>query len=300
MEPARTEAEAKAKLDHWFSRGATAVKVYTGVKGDILRTIITHAHARGAKVNGHLEDTSWGDAIGMGIDVLHHGIYSFPEIMPAGIPPQTIGMINFAPPEYDKYYQAIVDADLKSARIQSVFKAAAEAKVVFVPTVVALEPPDTTNDRGAEQIPLFSPEAAKRVEQRYAAEKKKYALLLAQKNVEFVREAHRAGVMLSTGTDMTNLQVLPGWSLFREMEIFAAAGMKPIEVLKAATYNGAWAIGRADQIGSIEAGRAADFVVLNANPLENISNVRLIYRVVKNGAVYVPEEVLKPVKGRIH
>lgn len=300
MEPVRSDAEARAKLDHWFSRGASAVKVYTGTRGDILRTIITHAHARGAKVNGHLEDTTWADAIAMGIDVLHHGIYSFPEIMPAGIPPQTIGMINFAPPEYDKYYQAIVDADLKSTKIQSVFKAAANAKVVFVPTVVALEPPDIAKDRGSEQQPMFSADAWKRVEQRYNAEKKKYALLLTRKNVELVREAHRAGVMLSTGTDMTNLQILPGWSLFREMEIFADAGMKPMEVLKAATYNGAWAIGRTDQFGSIDAGKAADFVVLNADPLENISNVRSVFRVVKNGVVYVPEDVLKPVRGRIH
>lgn len=300
MEPVKSEAEAKAKLDHWFARGATAVKVYTGMKGDILRAVIAHAHLRGAKVNGHLEDTSWGEAIAMGIDVLHHGIYSFPEIMPAGIPAQAIGMINFAPPEYDKFYQAIVDTDLNAPKLQAVFQAAAAAKVVFVPTVVALAPPDATKDRMSEQQLFYAADAWKKVEGRLNAEKRKYALLLTQKNIEFVRAAHQAGVRLSTGTDMTNLQILPGWSLHREMELFAEAGMTPMEVLKAATNNGAWALGRSDFLGSLEAGKAADFVILNANPLDSISNVRAVHRVVKGGVTYNPEEVLKSLKGRIH
>lgn len=300
MEAVKSETEAKAKMDMWFSRGATAVKVYTGMRGDMLRAVINHAHLRGAKVSGHLERETWGNAIEMGIDVLHHGIYSFPEIMPKDIPPQTIGMINFAPPEYDKYYQAIVDADLKSPKIQSVFKAAAKSNVVFVPTVVALESPDAAKDFMTAQQPFYAPDAWKKVETRFNAEKKKYAVLLTQKNIELVREANKAGVMLSTGTDMTNLQMLPAFSLYREMEIFSEAGMKPMEVLKAATYNGAWAIGRTDMIGSIEAGKMADFVVLNANPLENIGNVRQVFRTVKNGTIYVPEDVSKSLKGRIH
>ncbi len=300
MEAVKSETEAKAKLDMWFSRGASAVKVYTGIKGETLRTVINYTHQRGYKVNGHLERETWGNAIEMGIDNLHHGIYSFPEIMPKDIPPQTIGMINFAPPEYDKYYQAIVDADFKSAQIQSVFKAAADAKVVFVPTVVALEPPDAAKYLMSVQQPFYAAEAWKRVEQRFNAEKKKYALLLTQKNVEFVREAHKTGVMISTGTDMTNLQMLPAFSLYREMELFSEAGMKTMEVLKAATYNGAWAIGRTDLIGSLEVGKAADFVVLKANPLENISHVRQVFRVAKNGIIYVPDEVTKSLKGRIH
>lgn len=300
MEAVKTELEIKSKLDMWFSRGTSAVKVYTGMRGELLRSLISYAHLRGAKVNGHLERETWGNAIEMGIDVLHHGILSFPEIMPTDIPPQAVGMINFAPPEYDKYYQAIIDADLKSQPIQAVFKAAAENKVVFVPTVVAFNPNDLAKDFMTAQQPFFAPDAWKRVEQRAAAEKRKYLILINQKNIEFVREAHKAGVMLSTGTDLTNLQMLPAFSLYREMELFAEAGLKQMEVLKAATYNGAWAIGRTDLIGSLEVGKAADFVVLNANPLENISNVRQVFRVSKNGTIYVPEDVTKSLKGRIH
>lgn len=300
IEAVKTEAEAHAKIDMWISRGASAVKVYASMRGDLMRSVIAYAHQRGARVNGHIEMTSWTEAVEMGIDNLHHGIYAMAEVMPQDIPPQAIGMVNFAPAEYDKYYQAIVDADLKSAKFQNLFRLAAESKVVFVPTVVALEPPDANKDFMTQQQPFYAADAWKKVEGRFNAEKKKYALLLAQKNVEFVREANRAGVMLSTGTDLTNLQILPGWSLYREMELFAEAGMTPMEILKSATYNGAWAIGRTDLIGSLEAGKAADFVVLNANPLDNVSNVRQIFRVAKNGTIYNPEDVRKPVKGKIH
>jgi len=300
MEAVKSEIEVKNKLDMWFSRGASAVKVYTGIKGEMLRSVINHAHQRGFKVNGHLERAMWADAIEMGIDNLHHGILSFPEIMPKDIPPQAVGMVNFAPPEYDKYYQAIIDADLRSPQIKAIFKAAADAKVVFVPTVVAFNPNDLSKDFMAVQQPFYAPDAWKRVEQRATAEKRKYLTLLNNKNIEFVREANKAGVMLSTGTDLTNLQMLPAFSLYREMELFSEAGMKPMEVLKAATYNGAWAIGRTDLIGSLEVGKAADFVVLSASPLEDISNVRKVFRVTKNGTIYIPEDVTKSLKGRVH
>ncbi len=72
-----------------------------------------------------------------------------------------------------------------------------------------------------------------------------------------------------------------------------------MEVLKAATWNGAYAIGRTDQLGSVEANKLADFVVLDANPLENISNVRQVHRVIKDGVIYDREDLLKPLIGKV-
>jgi imidazolonepropionase-like amidohydrolase len=300
MEPVGTPEEAKAKIDYWVSRGAAAVKIYASMRGDIMRAVINYAHQRGVRVNGHIEFTPWGEAIDMGIDVLHHGILAMREVMPEGIPDQAIGMVNFAPPEYDRFYQAIIDQDLRSPKFQAVFKAAARSNVVFVPTVAAITPSDAVKDHMAEQQPFYASDAWKKVEGRFNAEKRKYAVLLSLKNIEFVREANKAGVMLSTGTDLTNLQILPGWSLHREMELFADAGMSPMEVLRAATYNGAFAIGKTDSLGSIGPGKLADMVVLNSNPLENISNIRSVYRIIKAGTVYVPDDLLRPIRGRIH
>jgi adenine deaminase len=72
-----------------------------------------------------------------------------------------------------------------------------------------------------------------------------------------------------------------------------------MEVLKAATWNGIYAIGRTDQLGSIEPGKLADFVILNANPLESIINVRQVYRVVKGGVVYDRDKLLNGLVGLV-
>ena len=72
-----------------------------------------------------------------------------------------------------------------------------------------------------------------------------------------------------------------------------------MEVLKAATWNGAYALGRTDQFGSVESGKLADFVVLDGNPLERIDNVRRVHRVVKGGVVYDREALLEPLVGKI-
>jgi imidazolonepropionase-like amidohydrolase len=83
------------------------------------------------------------------------------------------------------------------------------------------------------------------------------------------------------------------------MDLFAEAGLSPMDVLRAATWNGIYAIGKTDQLGSVEEGKLADFVVLDANPLDAIANVRKVHRVVKAGVIYDPQQLLKPMEGTI-
>ena len=297
-----TVEEAKLRIDRWADHGSAAIKIYNGMHGDILKAAIEHAHARGLRVVAHIGAITYSEAIEDGIDVLYHGIYAMPEVMPSGMPPEAIGMMNtdFAPPEYDRFYKALGDVDLHQPAITNMLKRAAAARVVFGLTIVALEPYSLQSDEMEKQRKFYSEEAWKKVEKRASSPTKPFAKAVFEKNIEFARLAHEAGVPLTIGTDLTNLQLLPQFAFWREMEIFAKAGMSPMEVLKAATANGAFAVGRSDSIGSIAPGQLADFVVLNADPLQNISNTRTVYRVVKNGAVYDPEVLLKPVIGRVH
>jgi imidazolonepropionase-like amidohydrolase/erythromycin esterase-like protein len=302
MDTVATEKEAKMKVERWHAAGATAIKVYAGMKGDILRATIAQAHWLGMRVHGHLGATSWEDAIDMGIDAIHHGIYDFPDIEPPGMPSLALGAAMFAPAffGFDKYYKAIVETDLGAPKVTRILQAAARSRVVLVPTVVTLDPYDSATQHMDEQRPFYSAEAWKKVEERIQMPKNAYAAQLVKKNLELVRRANDLGVLLATGTDITTLQILPGYSLWREMELFGEAGLKPMDVLKAATLNGAIALGRSDNLGSIEPGKLADFVVLDANPLEKISNVRAVHRVVKGGVVYDPAELRAPLMGRVH
>jgi hypothetical protein len=97
-----------------------------------------------------------------------------------------------------------------------------------------------------------------------------------------VRMMRDAGVLLTTGTDLTNPWIIPGESLHQEYELLVAAGPSPSEVLKMTGENAARVL-RSNDVGGIEAGRLADLVLLTANPLDNISNTRTIRWVMKAG-----------------
>ena len=79
---------------------------------------------------------------------------------------------------------------------------------------------------------------------------------------------------------------IPGPGLHWEMEAYVQGGMTPMEALRASTMGSALAIGRAGEFGSIEPGKFADLLILNANPLDDIRNSRAIDIVIKNGRLY--------------
>ena len=97
-----------------------------------------------------------------------------------------------------------------------------------------------------------------------------------------VRMMRDAGVLLTTGTDLTNPWIVPGESLHQEFELLAAAGLSPSEVLKMTGESAARAL-RSNDVGSIEAGRLADLVLLAENPLADIGNTHTIRWVMKAG-----------------
>jgi imidazolonepropionase-like amidohydrolase len=101
-----------------------------------------------------------------------------------------------------------------------------------------------------------------------------------------VVNALEAGVMVATGTDTLG-------EVADEMELLAGFGMSALESLKAATRNGAAVLQMADEIGSLEVGKFADFVVLDRNPLADIRGVRSIHQVVQGGRVYPLDELNK-------
>jgi imidazolonepropionase-like amidohydrolase len=97
-----------------------------------------------------------------------------------------------------------------------------------------------------------------------------------------------AGVAIVAATDAGNIGTLHGPALHREFELMAQAGMRPMEIIVSATKNAAAVMGREKELGTIEKGKYADLVILNANPLTDIRNARKIYKVMKGGQFYEP------------
>lgn len=118
---------------------------------------------------------------------------------------------------------------------------------------------------------------------------RRYALMLTN-----LRRIHEAGLTVAMGTDAGNPLTLHGASVFAELEAMEEAGLTPMEVLVAATRNGARAMGRADDLGTVEAGKVADLVVLDADPTLDASNLRRVGLVVRGGEIWTRKELEYP------
>ena len=112
--------------------------------------------------------------------------------------------------------------------------------------------------------------------------------------LENVRKIHAAGGVVACGTDQSS-----GPAVHRELELLAASGIAPLDVIRIATYNSAVFLGKADQLGSVQPGRLADLVVLNADPGVSIDNAKAIAFVMKNGEI-VDESKLPLAGGKQH
>ena len=94
---------------------------------------------------------------------------------------------------------------------------------------------------------------------------------------------HEAGVLFLAGTDSASKFTLPGFALHEELQLLVKAGFSPMEALQTATLNPARYLGKEKDSGTIETGKLADLVLIDANPLEDISNTAKIQAVIVDG-----------------
>jgi imidazolonepropionase-like amidohydrolase len=113
-----------------------------------------------------------------------------------------------------------------------------------------------------------------------------------QKTLEIVGAMQGKGVGILAGTDILNPYVFPGFSLHDELALLVQSGLTPLAALQTATANPAKFLKLSDSLGTVEKGKMADLVLLEANPLEDIANTRRISAVVVNGR-YLPKEALQ-------
>jgi imidazolonepropionase-like amidohydrolase len=103
----------------------------------------------------------------------------------------------------------------------------------------------------------------------------------------------REGFVVTVGTDAGNIGVVHGPSYYRELNLMAEAGLTPAEVLRAATTNGAKFLKRETDVGEIRPGMLADLVLLRSDPLADVRNLSAVVRVLKDGKVFTPTELIR-------
>jgi imidazolonepropionase-like amidohydrolase len=113
-----------------------------------------------------------------------------------------------------------------------------------------------------------------------------------------LRTVWNAGIPVAMGTDAGNPGTLHGPGVFREMALMAEAGLTPLQVLRSATVNGARAMRMEADLGRIAPGRLADLVILDADPLASVANLSHVREVMKDGKVFSPEVLERPIPVR--
>jgi imidazolonepropionase-like amidohydrolase len=298
---ATTPDEGRAAVRRLKEMKADFVKVYSSLTPDVYRAIVDEAKKQGLPVAGHCPElVPVAEASDAGQRTIEH-------LMGVAV------ACSRDEAELRKQLAAAIEGkqSLDRAALTRVWDKADEsydtekAKALYAkfvtngtwvcPTTVVFRniaglAPEAERDGPLKYMPPIIKGMWKQMTpppERQAAMKPSY-----ERRQRTVGEMHKAGVLLLAGTDCSNPHTYPGFSLPAELELFVECGLTPAEALRTATLNPAKFFGEEKTAGTVEAGKQADLVLLDANPLEKVGNVRKVAGVVANGR-YLPTEELK-------
>jgi imidazolonepropionase-like amidohydrolase len=286
---ADTPERAESAVNFLIDQGVDLIKVYNSVTEPALVAIVRTAHARGIPVTGHVpRSMTMTRAVELGMDGLEHIRVTGRELLPL----EEADKIDFLP-FVEREARLWQKFDLDSPKMKELISFLAEKKIFLDPTLTVDEVSsfalyeEEAKDPNNRFLPRNSfvdeVETAPDVF-RLPPELKEAAAAGFRKRLQFIGMCSRAGVQIIAGTDGVGAgKLLPGFGLQHELELLAQAGLTPIQVIQAATINAARALKKDDDLGSIEAGKLADLVILSASPLSDIRNASKIDAVMIGG-----------------
>ena len=252
-----TEEEIIVEVRHQAMSGVDFIKLYVGLNSELLKVAIDEAHSQGIKVIGHLYLTSWTDAANLGMDFLTHGVPVSPFLLSEG-KQRIFNLTGGGPFDHSLWLDLV---DLNGTEISNMIDSLVQNQIPVDPTLNVYE---AILKQGS-----YDPQN----EQRW------------KKVLQLTKIMHERGVQILSGTDIPNFKLVPGKSLHHELELLAEAGIKPMDIIKIATKNGAKALSIINQTGTIGPGKQADILILSANPIEDIKNIGKIDAVISNGRI---------------
>ena len=283
--------EAKKAIDWYHEHGWPQIKVYNSFPKEILAEVTAYAHARGMRVSGHVPAFLRAeDVVLAGYDEIQH----INQVL-----------LNFLVDDktdtrtLERFYlpaKKVADLDFDGPEVRKFIALLAQRKTVIDPTLATFNfirqkdgemsqefaavaehvPPDVRRGFLAAQMKIPDDATYKQYTKSY------------QKMIEFVGRMYRAGVPIVAGTDD-----IPGFTLQRELELYVEAGLTPAQVLQIATYNGAKYSRTLDDRGVVSPGRRADLILVDGDPIKDISDIRKVALVIKGDVAYYPGEVFE-------
>ncbi|HUQ87714.1 MAG TPA: amidohydrolase family protein [Vicinamibacterales bacterium] len=253
---AGTPAQGRAIVDQYKKAGFVQMKLYSLLQPDVVSAITARAHELGMSVTGHV--------------------------------PASLGLTKAVEAGMDHVAHLPINGDPQSPQTRATIQLLAQHKTVIDPTLPWNELLGHAPETPLESFEPGFAHAPPALLANYRSIKNDTDAATAKRRVRdseaMVKALFDAGVPIVAGTD----GALPGYSLLRSIEMYVEAGLTPMQAIESATRVPAESMGLANDTGTIEIGKRADMIVLNADPLAQISNIRKLRWVIANGRILDP------------
>jgi len=268
-------ADTDAAVDRVADRGVDFIKVYAGFDRSRLPQLVAAARRRGLTVAGHAQPgMTLAEHAKIGVTTIEH---------------LDFGTLAECTTDADSYFERVIAARFRNSgeSIPSIYTAfadrvdtddcrarlrrAADAGLVLTPTLVASYLSPSAGRTFLAQLPENRREACALYLRQFDGLSDAAQAALAEVGNRLMRMVIDAGVPVLAGTDASAFCTRSGESLAMELQLFGDAGLRPLSVLQSATRSPARLFGQGDRFGTLTVGRAADMVLLRANPLKTFS-----------------------------
>ena len=286
----RNEKQLRDTIDFWAKKGAKWFKVYRNTKTEDLKIIIDQAHKNGVKVTGHLCSITFKDAAELGIDAIEHGFNSLSDFRSGKNYNECNGSrdyidsLSMDDKNLDELLNLLVQKNVVLTSTLSIYESSIPSKSSVSIRGIDIMSESFKEEHNIEQVRGNKVNPGKQRVNRL------------KRIMEFEYKFYRKGGILSAGVD-AGRHVLPGYGDQRNFQLLREAGFTSTETIKIMTRNGALKLGKND-IGSIEVGKRANFVILDGDLESNSQVIEKVLAVYKDGSYYDPRSLLNSLKGK--
>ena len=272
-----TPAQAEVTVEEQKKAGYDFIKVYHTLDRETYHAIIAAAKKHGMTVAGHVpRSVGLQGVLAANQKSIEH-LEGYADEIEADNSPQK---------NQRSWLKRYFYVKVEDRKIRSIAEATRKAQVWNVPTLIerqlsALSPDKLQARLKQPEMKYLPPETAKiwsgsnaRITGRMSAAD--FDLIAEGEKVQkhLIKVLHDSGARLLIGTDTPNAFVIPGFSVVEELQNFVEAGLTPYQAIKAGTKDAAEFLGSSNDFGTISVGKRADLVLVEGNPLENISNLK--------------------------
>lgn len=285
--------EALERVDFFAEHGYMQIKLYSSIDPTWVDDIAERTHSHGMRLSGHIPAfMSAEQAVRAGYDEIQHINMVFLNFL-AGDREDTRKQLRFT-----LYGDEAGELDLESEAVVDFIALLIENDVVIDPTAAIFDTmlihrpgnPDPSFAAIADHFPALIARGLYKPDMDMGEDKVDAWAKSAVKQAAMLKKLHDSGVQLVPGSDF-----YAAFTIHRELELYSEAGISNADVLKIATLDSARIVGIDDRTGSISVGKDSDLVLVDGNPLEDISAIRRATLVMKGNTAYQPDALYKAV-----